>query len=186
MAKTQLKIDYVDIDTLKPWDKNPKRHDIEMIKDSMDKFGITQPILVQKKSNRVIAGHGRLQAFRQLGKKNVPVILLDLPDNKAKAYALVDNQATMIQGWDGNLLETIFTEMGEDEVFETIFPYFNIDLEISDFGVNPEDITRGEEHDLGCIERQNENHENNLVEVVCPHCAKPFFVNKDEVRLDIH
>jgi hypothetical protein len=78
---------------------------MEALKKSMDEFDITQPILVQKKTGLVIAGHGRLEAFKARGMKDIPVIYLDLSDAKAKAYALVDNQTTINYGWDEVLLE---------------------------------------------------------------------------------
>ena len=100
----KLVVKYVPIDSIVPWDKNPKQHNREAIKKSIETFKPTSPILVQKKSKRIIAGHGRLEAFKELGYEEIPVIELDMNDSQAKAYALVDNQTTINAGWDEELL----------------------------------------------------------------------------------
>jgi len=46
----------------------------------MESFGFTNPILVQRGTNRVIAGHGRLLVAKKKGLADVPVIFLDLCD----------------------------------------------------------------------------------------------------------
>ena len=123
MAK--LKVEYVAIDVPKPWDRNPKKHNIKAIEKSMDEFDITQPILLQCKSNKIIAGHGRYEAMKNKGMKEVPVVFLPLSDAKAKAYALVDNNLTMIEGWHedklNDLLEEIKVELPELDLDEMGF-----------------------------------------------------------------
>ena len=107
----RLMIKYVPINDLKKWDKNPKKHNKEAIIESIKQFNPTQPILVQKGTNRIIAGHGRIDAFRELGYTEVPIIELSLNDKQAKAYALVDNQTTMVEGWDELLLKLDLDEI---------------------------------------------------------------------------
>lgn len=124
MVNKRIKIEYIKINTITPWDKNPKLHDMDSIIKSMDTFSITQPILIQKSSDRVIAGHGRLEAMKTLGMDSVPVVRLDLTDEEAKAYALVDNQTVMAAGWDEELL----CELLGDIKIE--LP----DIDMSDFG----------------------------------------------------
>jgi DNA modification methylase len=111
MPKKKLEIVYVKPETLKPWPDNPKLHDIAAIANSVERFDITQPILVQKKTNRIIAGHGRIKAFEKLGIKEIPVIYLDMDDKAAKAYMLVDNQLTIEGGWDDDLLQKVIGEL---------------------------------------------------------------------------
>lgn len=105
MSNANLEVKYLPIDSLKPWDNNPKKHNSAAISDSVEEFGVMKPILVQKDTHRIIAGHGRLDAFRAAGLAEVPVIEHDIDDARAKAYALIDNQTTISGGWDGTLLE---------------------------------------------------------------------------------
>ena len=111
MAKKKLEIVYVKPDKLKPWPDNPKLHNTAAIVNSVERFDITQPILVQKSSNRIIAGHGRMKAFEKLGIKEIPVIYLDMDDKAAKAYLLVDNQLTIDGGFDEELLMKVIGEI---------------------------------------------------------------------------
>ncbi len=92
MTSRKLEIKYVPIDAVKPWDKNPKKHNKKAILESIKRFKPTQPILVQKGTGLIIAGHGRLEAFKELGYAEVPIIELEMNDAEARAYALVDNQ----------------------------------------------------------------------------------------------
>lgn len=74
---------------------NPRVHPDQAIKklvDSIKFFGFTNPVLVQKSSFTIIAGHARVKAATLRGMKKVPAILLDLDDEKAMAYNIADNR----------------------------------------------------------------------------------------------
>lgn len=74
----KLKIEYVPIDSIKPYKRNAKIHtqtQIEHIKKSIQEFQFQDPIGVW--NNEVVEGHGRLEAAKQLGMKTVPIIRLD-------------------------------------------------------------------------------------------------------------
>jgi len=62
------------------------------------------PILVDR-DLKVIAGHGRLLACRDLGWTEVPTICLDhLSEAQARAFMIADNRLTEIATWDDQLL----------------------------------------------------------------------------------
>ena len=70
------KAEMLDPNSLKPYEQNIKIHtdsQVEGIMNSMKKFGFYAPIVVDGKKN-VIIGHGRLEASKRLGLKEVPVI----------------------------------------------------------------------------------------------------------------
>lgn len=125
----KLKIEYIPIDELKPYDKNAKIHtpeQIEQIKNSIREFGMNDPIGIWGKDNLIVEGHGRLQACKDLGMKEVPVIRLDdLTDEQRRAYTLVHNQTTMNTGFDLDVLNEELenlsidmTEYGFDSISE--------------------------------------------------------------------
>lgn len=101
-----LKIEYVPIDSIKPYSKNAKTHpaeQIEQIKKSIQEFGFKDPLAVWK--NEVMAGNGRLQAAKELGLKELPIVRLDdLTDEQRRAYALVHNKLTMNSSFDDGIL----------------------------------------------------------------------------------
>lgn len=97
----------VNISDLKPYSKNPRKHsevDLTAIRRSIEKFGWTNPILVQESTGLVIAGHGRLMAASSAGLSTVPVIYLNLDDLAARAYTVADNQLATLSEWDEDLL----------------------------------------------------------------------------------
>jgi site-specific DNA-methyltransferase (adenine-specific) len=102
----ELKIEYVPIDSIKPYSKNAKLHpaeQIEQIKKSIQEFGFKDAIAVW--NNEVVAGHGRLLAAKELGMKELPIVRLDdLTDEQRRAYALVHNKLTMNSPFDDGIL----------------------------------------------------------------------------------
>ena len=125
----KLKVDYIPVEQLKPYEKNAKIHtqeQIEQIKKSIQEFGMNDPIGIWGKDNLIVEGHGRLQACKELGMKEVPVIRLDdLTDEQRRAYTLVHNQTTMNTGFDLDVLNEELenlsidmTEYGFDSISE--------------------------------------------------------------------
>lgn len=111
----ELKIEYVDIDTLRPYEKNARHHgqkDLTAIKRSIQDFGFNDPIGAW--NNIIVEGHGRWMAAKDLGMKTVPVIRLDeLSDEQRKAYALAHNKTAELSGWDFDILATELKDISE-------------------------------------------------------------------------
>lgn len=92
-------------EVLIPYAKNAKKHpkkQVEQVAASIKAFGFNQPIVVDKKLV-VIVGHGRLEAAKLLGLKTVPVMKLNITEEKAKAYRLADNKLNE-SDWDMELV----------------------------------------------------------------------------------
>ena len=56
--------------------RNARTHDgrqIRQIADSIERFGFTNPVLIDENST-LIAGHGRFEAANMLGLKQIPAI----------------------------------------------------------------------------------------------------------------
>jgi DNA modification methylase len=101
------KIEYLSPAVLKPYARNARRHSkkqVGQIAESIRRFGFTNPVLIDK-SGEIIAGHGRVQAAKQLGLQQVPTILIDhLTDAERRAYIIADNKLALNAGWDQDLL----------------------------------------------------------------------------------
>lgn len=132
----KLKIEYVPIDDVKPYDNNAKIHtpeQIEQIKKSIQEFGMNDPIGIWGKDNLIVEGHGRLTACKELGMKEVPVIRLDdLTDDQRKAYTLIHNQTTMNTGFDIDILNE------ELDNIELDMSGYGFDIQIDDIEENTE------------------------------------------------
>lgn len=127
----KLKIEYVDINSIKPYKKNAKLHpeeQIEQIKKSIEEFGMDDPIGIWK--DEIVEGHGRLMACKELGYTEIPIIRLDhLTDEQRKAYALAHNKLTMNSDFDLDLLNEELLSIGDIDM--TNFG-FDIDLGIEE------------------------------------------------------
>lgn len=124
----QLKIEYVDINSIKPYEKNPRHNEeaIPYVMNSIKEFGFKNPIIIDK-NNVIIAGHTRLESAKRLGMNEVPIIHADdLNEEQIKAFRLADNKVSEKAEWDIDLLneelrnfETInMSDFGFDDVFD--------------------------------------------------------------------
>ena len=118
----KLKLEYVDIDSIKPYKNNAKIHtpeQIKQIKKSIEQFGMDDPIGIWK--DEIVEGHGRLIACKELGYTEVPIVRLDhLTDKERKAYTLAHNKLTMNTDFDMDILGKELEDI--------------IDIDMSDFG----------------------------------------------------
>src|SRR6185437_7893640 len=76
------------------------KRQIRQIAESITAFGFTNPVLVDKE-NRILAGHGRVEAAKLLGIAEVPTITLDrLTTEQIRAYVVADNKLAELAGWN--------------------------------------------------------------------------------------
>src|SRR5207248_8787968 len=102
-----LNMIYRPIEELKLDPANPRLHgkkQIRQIANSIKTFGFNVPILTDR-DDKVICGHGRLLACRELGWTAVPTLALDhLTPAQACAFMIADNRLSEIATWDDRLL----------------------------------------------------------------------------------
>ncbi len=104
---SELFIYYLSPADLQAYDRNARTHSkkqIRKIADSIQKFGFNNPVLIDDE-NRIIAGHGRVEAAKQLGLDLIPVIRLGhLTEDEMRAYIIADNRLAELAGWDKSIL----------------------------------------------------------------------------------
>lgn len=102
-----LAVVYREIRQLVPYPRNARSHSkrqIRQIADSINTFGFTNPVLVDR-SATIVAGHGRVEAAKLLGMQKVPSICLEnLNEDQIRAYILADNKLAEKAGWDSAIL----------------------------------------------------------------------------------
>ena len=148
-SNTRVSITYRSVNDLKLDPKNPRSHrprQIRQIARSIVEFGFLVPILIDA-SGKVIAGHGRLLAARQLGWREVPTIQLHhLSEAQARAFIIADNRLTEISEWDDALLATQLRELAaldlDFSLEVTRFDVGEIDLRIEQSSVTDDDDER--------------------------------------------
>lgn len=128
-------IEIVPIASLVPHPKNMHSHSDEQI-DRLVKLieyqGMRNPVIVQKGTNQIVAGHGRVLALKKMGEEKCPVIYQEF-DSDAQLYAyIVSDNAIGKDTWATLDLSQINTEMLD------LGPDFDIDLlGIKDFVIEP-------------------------------------------------
>ena len=134
-----LKIEYVDIDSIKRYKNNAKLHpreQIEQIKKSIQEFGNNDPIAVWH--NEIVEGHGRYDALKELGEKEIPIIRLDnLTDEQRKAYTLVHNKLTMNSDFDMETLNLELESIADIDMTDFGFDLFDEMVDSTDEEENP-------------------------------------------------
>ena len=109
-----LKIVIMNIDDLKPYAKNSKKHPQEQIKriaKSIERFDMCDPVGIWGDENIIVEGHGRVLALQSLGKKEVPCIRLDhLTNEERRAYVHAHNK-TAESEWDYEILDDEFNDL---------------------------------------------------------------------------
>ena len=116
----KLKIEYVDIDTIEPYEKNARAHgknDVKAIIQSIKEFGFNDPIGVWH--NSIVEGHGRLLAAKEIGMIQVPIIRLDeLTDEQRRAYMLAHNKTAELSDWDYDVLASELKDIADIDMSE--------------------------------------------------------------------
>ena len=156
-----LKIEYLPVDSLTPYENNARKHadeDVDAIAASIDRFGFDDPIGIWSDKNLIVEGHGRLIAAKKLGIKTVPCIRLDhLSDEERRAYALAHNRTAELSGWDFAVRDEELARIGTIDM--TTFGFNDSAIDMTDF-----DGMFSEAHETEKKEKQ----------IQCPHCGEWF------------
>lgn len=130
-------IEYVPLSEVRGAPRNPKDHDQGAIHNSIVRFGFTSPLLLDERTGRLVAGHGRIEALRQMkasgqsaperveqrnGEWYVPVVrgLRFRSDEDAEAYLLADNRLTELGGWDDFRLAEVLSDLAAADALEGV------------------------------------------------------------------
>ena len=192
------------ISQLYPADYNPRKdskvlHD--KLKASLMEFGYLEPIIWNKRNGRVIGGHKRLEALRELGYQEVEVVVADLPEAKEKVLNLALNR--IVGEWDEERLARLLDELSHVPALDVTLTGFDLP-EISelldhyqepredDFDIEaavgaietpitqPGDVIQLGPHRLLCGDAANPEHLQRLLADVLIdllHCDFPYNVN---------
>ncbi len=102
-----MNFEYRPTSSLRPYSGNARTHSLKQIKQiarSIERFGFNNPVLIDD-DDQIIAGHGRVEAAKQLRMKTVPCVRLShLSESDKRAYVLADNRLAEKAGWDNEVL----------------------------------------------------------------------------------
>ena len=149
IMKTTTEMTLISIDKLIPYINNARTHSPEQItklRSSLREFGFVNPVLIDRSYN-IIAGHGRYEAAKAEGIKEVPCVYVDhLSEAQKKAYIIADNRMAMDAGWDEELLK-VELEALEGESFDLSLTGFEED-ELADLFKSDDAPIEDDDYDL--------------------------------------
>lgn len=163
-----MNVQLLDIDGVKPYDKNPRKNDkaVDKVAKSLELYGWQQPIVVDRE-NVIVVGHTRWKAAKKLGMKTVPVVEAKkdgewLSDAECRAYRIADNKTSEFSEWDDELLHV------ELEAIRIDMPEFDVGFMAGTF-VDRTDFDGG--YDL-----KNSDEEKTGRKCTCPKCGLEFTI----------
>jgi hypothetical protein len=133
-SASALQITYLPPKRLRPAANNARTHSKKQLKQivgSIERFGFVNPVLISD-DFEIIAGHGRVEAAKLLGLREIPTVRLSkLSPAERRAYVIADNRLAELAGWDRELLASELKgllELQFDDVELTGFSLGEIDL----------------------------------------------------------
>jgi hypothetical protein len=136
-ALTGRRIAHMPLGELRPHPRNPRTHKPAELRKSFNRFGYTNPILIDERTGLIAAGHGRYELLTQMHAdgasppEGVRTLVPDDPehpddiewlvpvtrgwasrdDEEAMAYLIADNRQTELGGWDNPELHEMLTPL---------------------------------------------------------------------------
>jgi ParB-like chromosome segregation protein Spo0J len=134
-AAMTRKIELMPLNQVTGADKNPKKHAHDDISRSIGRFGYVEPVVLDERTGRLVAGHGRIQALRVAQKKGdappqgveerdgtwlVPVLRgwSSRSDTEAQAYLVASNHLTTKGGWENGELVQLLQGLEQQAALE--------------------------------------------------------------------
>ena len=73
--------------TLKPGDT-----EYEALKNSLERFGVAEPLIVNEATGNLVSGHQRLNVLLEMGVEEVEVVLVKLDEDQEKLLNIAMNK----------------------------------------------------------------------------------------------
>jgi ParB-like chromosome segregation protein Spo0J len=100
------------------------------LKESLEKFGLVEPIIFNKQTGYIVGGHFRVRELKKLGIKEIECVIVDLNEQDEKELNIRLNANT--GGWDWDTLANDW-EVVDLEAWGLDIPQFNQDVNLDDF-----------------------------------------------------
>lgn len=100
-------------------DLKPNDPEFKKLKDSIERWDLVEPLVVNQRTNTLISGHQRLKVCKILGMTEVQAVMVDLSPQREKLLNMSLNKNG--SDWDYIKLEELFKEFNPDELTITGF-----------------------------------------------------------------
>jgi len=143
---------------LTPAPYNPRQSTAKQekhLKASLEKFGVVEPIIFNKKTGYIVGGHFRVRELKKLGYKEIECVIVDLSEEDEKELNIRLNANTgewdwdmLANEWDAVELEEWGLEVPNFEAEEQILEAEEDDYDVPDGGIET-DIVIGDLFEIG-------------------------------------
>jgi hypothetical protein len=165
---------------------------IDMLKHSIQEFGLQQPIIIDKNKN-IVAGNGLYRACVDLGIEKVPCISVDnLTEEQVKQYRIADNKTSGFASWNESKLKKELSYLPSPQSLQFCFDEdisrmmgFNEPVKLTPKNTEPErHVVSTEERDrifkvqLGDIDNSMSVKPTEYITHTCSKCGKEYTFKK--------
>lgn len=103
----------VPIEGLLPYGKNPRVGNVDAIAESLEVNGQYRPVVVNKRTNEVLAGNHTLKAAKRLGWTEIAATFVDADEEQAARIVLVDNRSNDGASYDDSALADLLQSLDD-------------------------------------------------------------------------
>jgi hypothetical protein len=152
----------VRIDSLQPWDKNPREIDdkhFELLKQDIIKHPETIRLLIDGRDQKtILGGNMRFKAIKDLGWEDVEVCIVDIKDDQdALEVALRDNMQ--------------YGRYIEEKLVELVTTYPDMELSNYEIDIKPVSLKYFETPNFEAIRYNEDERLDKKKEKICPNCG---------------
>ena len=144
MEQRKIEHTIVDIDSVETHPKNVRQGDIGAISESLKAHGQYRPIVVDKRTNRILAGNHTWKAAKALGWQEINAGFIETKDDdEALRILLADNRTTDLASYDDSGLADLLKELmvTDTGLAGTLFNGDDLDQLLNDLSDNIKDET---------------------------------------------
>lgn len=162
----------VRIADLQPHPANYRKHppdQLRRLQASLEKHGQYSTVVVQASTNRILAGHGVVEAAKQRGEETILACLVDVDDAGALQILVDDNELRRRADDDGEALAEIIATLDREHGERTLT--FEADEEIEDL---LRELTYPKAEVPEEFPEYDESIASDVKTATCPECGHEF------------
>ncbi|WP_437193761.1 ParB N-terminal domain-containing protein [Planctomicrobium sp. SH527] len=157
-----MQLEKLDVTLLRPAPYNPRIElkpgdpAWEKLARSLHEFELVQPIVWNRQTGFVVAGHQRLAVLKAQGVTEIECVIVDLPLEKEKALNVTLNNSAVASDWDADRLLDLVSELQDLPDFDATLTGFD-EQQLKDLILVPAPLP---------IEEEASNDDSNHVRVI--------------------
>lgn len=103
----------VPVESVRPYERNARRHALPVIRESLETNGQFRPVVVNQRTGEILAGNGTYAAAIALGWTHIAATFVDVDDEQAVRIVLADNRAAELGTYETAELKSLLDSVGD-------------------------------------------------------------------------